>query len=1171
MSGNMKTMDGNTAAAWISYAFTDVAAIYPITPSTPMAENVDEWAAKGKKNLFGQPVRLMEMQSEAGAAGAVHGALQAGALTTTYTASQGLLLMIPNLYKIAGELLPGVFHVSARALATNSLNIFGDHQDVMAVRQTGCAMLVENNVQQVMDLSAVAHLAAIAGRIPFINFFDGFRTSHEIQKIEVLAYEQLATLLDRPALERFRRQALHPDHPVIRGTAQNPDIYFQEREAGNRFYLALPDLVESYMAKITALTGREYHLFNYHGAPDAERVIIAMGSVCDTVQEVVETLNAAGEKVGLLSVHLYRPFSLAHFFAQLPASVQRIAVLDRTKEPGAQAEPLCLDVKNAFYQRDDAPLIVGGRYALGGKDVLPNDIAAVFDNLRQPQPKDGFTLGIVDDVTFTSLPARQEPLAVSHAGITACKFWGMGSDGTVGANKSAIKIIGDNTPLYAQAYFSYDSKKSGGITVSHLRFGDRPITSPYLIHRADFIACSQQSYVDRYDLLEGLKPGGTFLLNCSWSEAELEQHLPVNVRRYLAQEKIDFYTLNAVDIARELGLGGRFNMLMQAAFFKLTAIIDPQTAADYLKQAVEKSYGSKGASVIEMNQRAIELGMAALHRVTVPAHWATLEAPAPQASTLMPDFIRDILQPMNRQRGDLLPVSAFAGMEDGTFPSGTAAWEKRGIALEVPVWQPDGCTQCNQCAFVCPHAAIRPALLNAEEQDTAPAGLLSKPAQGAKDYHYHLAISPLDCSGCGNCVESCPSRGKALQMVSLDSQRAMAPVWDYALGLAPKDNPFRKTTVKGSQFETPLLEFSGACAGCGETPYARLITQLFGDRMLIANATGCSSIWGASAPSMPYTTNHRGHGPAWANSLFEDNAEFGLGMMLGGQAIRQQIAEELTAALALPVSDALHAAMRQWLAQQDEGEGTRERADRLSALLAAEKEGVPLLERLWQNRDYFVRRSQWIFGGDGWAYDIGFGGLDHVLASGEDVNILVFDTEVYSNTGGQSSKSTPVAAIAKFAAQGKRTRKKDLGMMAMSYGNVYVAQIAMGADKDQTLRAIAEAEAWPGPSLVIAYAACINHGLKAGMRCSQREAKRAVEAGYWHLWRYHPQREAEGKTPFILDSEEPEESFRDFLLGEVRYAALHKTTPDLADALFRQTEDDARARFRQYQRLAGEE
>ncbi|TKI03480.1 pyruvate:ferredoxin (flavodoxin) oxidoreductase [Martelella alba] len=1170
MSGNMKTMDGNAAAAWISYAFTDVAAIYPITPSTPMAENVDEWAAQGRKNLFGQPVRLMEMQSEAGAAGAVHGALQAGALTTTYTASQGLLLMIPNMYKIAGELLPGVFHVSARALATHSLNIFGDHQDVMAVRQTGCAMLAENNVQQVMDLSAVAHLSAIKGRVPFVNFFDGFRTSHEIQKIEVLDYDTLAPLLDRDALDRFRRNALHPDHPVARGTAQNPDIYFQGREAANRFYDALPEIVEGYMAQISAMTGREYHLFNYVGAADADRVIIAMGSVCDTIEEVVTTLNAQGEKTGVLSVHLYRPFSLAHFFASLPNTVKRLAVLDRTKEPGAQAEPLCLDVTNAFYRRADAPLIVGGRYALGGKDVLPDDIAAVFENLAAPAPKGGFTIGIVDDVTQTSLPPPAAKVSVSRQGITACKFWGMGSDGTVGANKSAIKIIGDKTALYAQAYFAYDSKKSGGITVSHLRFGNRPITSPYLIHRADFIACSQQSYVDNYDLLSGLQPGGTFLLNCHWDDAGLNDHLPNKMKRFIARENIRFYTLNAVDIARKLGLGGRFNMLMQSAFFKLAGIIDPHTASAYLKQAVEKSYGSKGQNIIDMNHAAIDLGMEALHQVDVPAHWASLPETDAPTTRLAPDFIRDILDPMNRQHGDALPVSAFVGIEDGTFPVGTAAWEKRGIALQVPVWQPDGCTQCNQCAFICPHAAIRPALLDNEEREVAPADLLSAPAKGAKLYHYHLAVSPLDCSGCGNCVDICPSRGKSLTMQPLDSQRHKMPNWEYALGLAPKTNPFNKNTVKGSQFETPLLEFSGACAGCGETPYARLITQLFGDRMVIANATGCSSIWGASAPSIPYTTNHKGQGPAWANSLFEDNAEFGLGMMLGARAIREQLAGDAANALALPISEALRQALRQWLEQKDQGEGTRERAECLSALLAREKDGHDLLERLYRNQDYFAKRSQWILGGDGWAYDIGFGGLDHVLASGEDVNVLVFDTEVYSNTGGQSSKSTPVAAVAKFAAQGKRTRKKDLGMMAVGYGNVYVAQVAMGADKAQTLRALAEAEAWPGPSLVIAYAACINHGLKAGMGCSQREAKRAVDAGYWHLWRYLPQLQAQGKTPFILDSEEPEEDFRDFLLGEVRYASLRKAHPALADQLFAQTEQDARERYRYYRSRAEE-
>ncbi|UAY95890.1 pyruvate:ferredoxin (flavodoxin) oxidoreductase [Dickeya dadantii] len=1167
MARKMKTMDGNAAAAYISYAFTEVAAIYPITPSTPMAENVDEWAAQGKKNLFGQPVRMVEMQSEAGAAAAVHGSLQAGALTTTYTASQGLLLMIPNLYKIAGELLPAVFHVSARALATSSLNIFGDHQDVMAVRQTGCAMLAESSVQQVMDLSAVAHLAAIKGRVPFINFFDGFRTSHEIQKIELLEYDELATLLDREAVDRFRRHALHPDHPVARGTAQNPDIYFQERESVNRFYQALPELVEETMAHISRLTGREYHLFNYYGAPDAERLIIAMGSVCETIAETVDYLNQRGEKVGLLTVHLYRPFSLTHFFAAIPPTVQRIAVLDRTKEPGAQAEPLYLDVKNAFYNHDARPLIVGGRYALGGKDIAPTHIAAVFANLLHPMPQDGFTVGIVDDVTHSSLPLPVDDIDTAPEGTTACKFWGLGSDGTVGANKSAIKIIGDQTPMYAQAYFSYDSKKSGGITVSHLRFGTQPITSPYLIRNADFIACSQQSYVEKYDLLAGLKPGGTFLLNCTWSQAALEDALPAAMKRYLAHNQIRFYVVNAVDIAQQLGLGGRFNMIMQAAFFKLTGIIPADTAADYLKSAVALSYGKKGQHVVAMNQAAIDQGMLAPVQVTIPAHWADLPEPVVAAAAL-PEFIRRILTPMNRQEGDSLPVSAFAGMEDGTFPLGTAAFEKRGIAISVPAWQPEGCTQCNQCAFICPHAAIRPALLTDEERAQAPDTLLSKPATGAKTLHYHLAVSPLDCSGCGNCVDICPSRGKSLTMQPLTSQQPKIALWEQVLGLPPKPNPFNKTTVKGSQFETPLLEFSGACAGCGETPYARLVTQLFGDRMLIANATGCSSIWGASAPSIPYTANHRGHGPAWANSLFEDNAEFGLGMLLGGNAIREQLAGDAATALMQPLSPALTDALNLWLELKDRGDGTRERADHVIALLEREKGDDPLLNRLYQNRDYLAKRSQWIFGGDGWAYDIGFGGLDHVLASGEDINVLVFDTEVYSNTGGQSSKSTPAAAMAKFAAEGKRTRKKDLGLMAMSYGYVYVAQVAMGADKAQTLRAIAEAEAHPGPSLIIAYAACINHGLKAGMGCSQRETQKAVESGYWNLYRFNPQLQAAGKNPFTLDSDEPEADFQDFLMGEVRYSALQRQYPELASQLFAKTEQDAKARFEHYKRLA---
>ncbi|WP_353614033.1 pyruvate:ferredoxin (flavodoxin) oxidoreductase [Mangrovibacter phragmitis] len=1168
MAQKMKTMDGNAAAAWISYAFSDVAAIYPITPSTPMAENVDEWAAKGQKNLFGQPVRLVEMQSESGAAGAVHGALQAGALTSTYTASQGLLLMIPNLYKIAGELLPGVFHVSARALATHALNIFGDHQDVMAVRQTGCAMLAESSVQEVMDLSAVAHLAAIKGRVPFINFFDGFRTSHEIQKIEVLEHSQLEPLLDRDAVNQFRRNALHPDHPVVRGTAQNPDIYFQGREAANPFYFALPQLVEDYMRQISVITGRDYRLFNYYGAPDAEDVVIAMGSVCETLKETVDYLNQQGHKTGFLNVHLYRPFSVGHFLAELPTSVKRIAVLDRTKEPGAPCEPLCLDVRNAFYAQEKRPLIIGGRYGLGGKDIIPAHLVSVFLNLQRRIPQDNFSVGIDDDVTGMSLPVPSVIPRLASADLTACKFWGMGSDGTVGANKSAIKIIGDHTPLYAQAYFSYDSKKSGGITVSHLRFGKHPITSPYLIQEADFVSCSQQSYVSQYDLLEGIKPGGTLLLNCTWQPDELDAHLPASLKRALVERDIHLYTINAVDIARELGLGGRFNMIMQAAFFKLSGIMPQEEAAGYLKAAVEKSYGKKGPQIVAMNNAAIDKGMGAITAIAIPESWATAHDHTPADAMLVPDFIRNIVQPMNRQQGDRLPVSAFQGREDGSFPSGTSAWEKRGIALSVPVWQAEGCTQCNQCAFICPHAAIRPVLMTDDERATLPETLLARPATGAKEWHYHLAVSPLDCSGCGNCVDVCPSRGKALAMEPLSVPNAQTEVWARLMELPLKPHPFRKSTVKGSQFETPLLEFSGACAGCGETPYARLITQLFGDRMMIANATGCSSIWGASAPSTPYTTNQAGHGPAWSNSLFEDNAEFGLGMALGGQAIRAQLVSDVEAALSLPLSEPLRNAMTAWLENQKQGEGSRQWSDELLSQLAGEQESHPTLARIYQNKDYLTRRSQWILGGDGWAYDIGFGGLDHVLASGEDINILVFDTEVYSNTGGQSSKSTPVAAIAKFASDGKRTRKKDLGMMAMSYGNVYVAQVAMGADKAQTLKAIMEAEAWPGPSLVIAYAACINHGLKAGMGCSMREAKKAVDAGYWHLWRYDPAREAMGKNPFTLDSEEPEEDFQEFLMGEVRYAALARQYPEMASELFEKTHQDARQRFAQYQQLS---
>jgi len=1175
-----KTMDGNTAAAHISYAFTDVATIYPITPSSPMAEHVDEWVAQGRTNIFGQKVRVMEMQSEGGAAGAMHGSLQAGALTSTYTASQGLLLMIPNMYKIAGELLPGVFHVSARAVAANSLNIFGDHQDVMAARQTGCALLAESSVQQVMDLSAVAHLSAIKSRLPFVNFFDGFRTSHEVQKIEVMEYDELKKLVDMDAVDAFRRRALNPDHPVVRGTAQNPDIYFQEREVSNKYYEELPEIVEGYMAEISKITGREYHLFNYYGAQDADRMIIAMGSVCDTIEETVDYLNAKGEKVGLLTVHLYRPFSLSHFFKYIPATVKKIAVLDRTKEPGSIGEPLYLDVKNAYYGKDFQPVIVGGRYGLGSKDPVPAHIVPIFENLKKDQPKNGFTISIVDDVTYTSLPPVDD-IDTTPAGTKACKFWGLGSDGTVGANKSAIKIIGDHTDMYAQGYFAYDSKKSGGITVSHLRFGKKPIKSPYLINKADFVACHNQSYVDKYDVLEGLKKNGSFLLNCVWDASELDEKLPGFMKRYLANNNINFYTINAVKIAQDLGLGGRINMIMQSAFFKIADIIPVEDAVKYLKDAVVSSYGSKGQKIIDMNNAAIDKGVEAFVKVEVPEAWKTAEDKVEEKARIAcacssaivketPEFVNKILVPMNRQEGDKLPVSAFiGGMEDGTFPAGTAAYEKRGIAVEVPEWQMDKCIQCNQCSYVCPHASVRPVLVNDEEVAAAPAGFTAKDAVGAKGLKFRLAVSPLDCTGCGNCADVCPAKEKALIMKPLESQLNQTDLWDYAMTVSPKANPMNKETVKGSQFEQPLLEFSGACAGCGETPYAKLITQLVGDRMMIANATGCSSIWGASAPSMPYTTNHRGHGPSWANSLFEDNAEYGLGMYLGVKQVRDNVAANIAKVADLNVSADLKAACQDWLTNKDNGAGTRERADKLIALLEAEKGADALLNEIYKNKDFLVKRSHWIFGGDGWAYDIGFGGLDHVLASGEDVNVFVFDTEVYSNTGGQASKSTPTAAIAKFAASGKETKKKDLGMMAMTYGYVYVAQICMGADKNQTLKAIAEAEAYPGPSLIIAYAPCINHGLRAGMGLSQLEAKKAVEAGYWAMYRYNPALVGTDKNAFVLDSKEPTADFKEFLMGEVRYSSLMKQFPEHAPALFAKTEKDAKERLAGYKKLAG--
>ena len=1167
----MKTMDGNTAAAYISYAFTDVAAIYPITPSSPMAEVVDEWAAQGKKNIFGQTVKLMEMQSEAGASGAVHGSLQAGALTTTYTASQGLLLMIPNMYKMAGELLPAVFHVSARALATSSLSIFGDHQDVMAARQTGFALLAEGSVQEVMDLAGVAHLSAIKGRVPFLNFFDGFRTSHEIQKIEVMDYANLEKLLDKDAVDAFRKRGLNPDNPVIRGTAQNPDIYFQTREAVNTYYNALPEIVENYMGEISKLTGREYHLFNYYGAEDAEDIIIIMGSASETVRTVVEKLNAEGRKVGVLVVHLYRPFSIEHFMGAIPQSVKRIAVLDRTKEPGAFGEPLYLDVRAAFYASDRKPMIIGGRYGLGSKDLLPGDIVAVFDNLASAEPKNNFTISITDDVTNTSLPCVAG-IDVTPAGTKGCKFWGLGSDGTVGANKSAIKIIGDYTDMYAQGYFSYDSKKSGGVTVSHLRFGHTPIMAPYLIDAADFVAVHNQSYVHKYDVTAGLKKGGTFLLNCNWKPEELDAQLPGQLKRYIAKNDIKFYIIDAVKIAQEIGLGGRINMIMQSAFFKLADIIPLADAVKYLKDAVEHSYGKKGQNIVDMNNAAIDKGIDAIVAVEVPAGWAEAGDTAAEAATGN-EFVDKLLVPMNKLEGDKLPVSAFADYADGTFPSGTAAYEKRGIAIDVPEWQMDTCIQCNQCAFVCPHAAIRPVLMTEEEAAKAPATLPSKPAIGAKGLLFSMSISPLDCTGCGNCAQVCPApKGKALVMKPLDTQLEKAAAWDYSQKeVAPKANPLNKKTMKGIQFEQPLLEFSGACAGCGETPYAKLVTQLVGDRMMIANATGCTSIWGASAPSMPYTKNCKGHGPSWANSLFEDNAEYGLGMFLGVKQSRERVEDMVKAMLEGELPEDLKAALTDWLEHVNDSEGTRERAEALTAALEKYKDNCDKCAALYDEKQFFVKRSHWIFGGDGWAYDIGYGGLDHVLASGENVNVMVFDTEVYSNTGGQSSKSTPTAAIAKFAASGKKTKKKDLGMMAMSYGYVYVAQVAMGADKNQTLKAIAEAEAYDGPSLIIAYAPCINHGLKVGMGCSQLEEKRAVDCGYWATYRFNPELKEQGKNPFILDSKEPTANFRDFLMGEVRFSSLQKMFPDTAEALFEKTEKDAKTRLDGYKKLAGQE
>lgn len=1179
MAKKMMTIDGNTAIAHVAYAFTDVAAIFPISPSTTMAEVVDEWSAQGKKNIFGQTVNVVEMQSEAGAAGTFHGSLQAGALTTTFTASQGLLLMLPNMYKVAGELLPGVFHVSARAIASQALSIFGDHQDVMAARMTGCVMLAAGSVQEVADLAPVSHLAAIKGRLPFINFFDGFRTSHEIQKVEVLDYEDYAEMIDREALKEFRSRALTPNNPVTRGTAQNSDIYFQTREASNIFYNNIIPIVEEYMAKIEEKTGRSYGLFNYYGAEDAKEIIVAMGSVTEAIEETIDELNARGEKYGLVKVHLFRPFSVEHLLKVIPQSVEKICVIDRTKEPGCNGEPLYLDVCSAFYGKENVPKIVGGRYGLASKDVTPSDIKAIFDNLKKDDSKNFFTVGIEDDVTFTSIPVEDE-LRIVTPGTVRCKFWGLGSDGTVGANKQAIKIIGENTDKYVQAYFAYDSKKSGGVTMSHLRFGDTPIRSTYLIDEADYIACHVQAYVNQYDLLKGLKKGGNFVLNTIWNEEEIERKLPAKMKRYIAENEINFYTVNATKIASEIGLGRRINMIMQSAFFKLAEIIPQEEATEYLKASIKKAYGKKGDKVVNMNYEAVEAGMNSLVKINVPESWKTATEEAKVETKKVTDFVKNIMNPMNSLEGDKLPVSAFNGLEDGTFPAGTAAYEKRGVAIDVPEWNMAKCIQCNQCAFVCPHACIRPVLVTDEELAKAPVGFETKKATGKTlaGLNYRIQVSTLDCTGCNNCVDICPAPGKALEMKPLGTQveREVAN-WDFSVSkeVSNKEHLTAGKTVKDSQFKQPLMEFSGACAGCGETPYIKLATQLFGDRMMIANATGCSSIWGGSAPSTPYTKNHEGKGPAWANSLFEDNAEFGYGMFLAADQMRKKIAANMESLISMDIAEEYKEVFKNWLENKDNGELSKVSSREVEAILAEnniENEEVKvLIEEIRERADFLVKRSQWILGGDGWAYDIGYGGLDHVLASGQDVNVLVFDTEIYSNTGGQSSKSTPAAAMAKLAASGKKTNKKDLGRMMMSYGNVYVAQVAIGADKNQVVKAMLEAEAHNGPSIIIAYSTCISHGLKKGMGFSIRNMDEAVKAGYWHLYRFNPQLKEQGKNPFTLDSKEPQGSFRDFIMDQVRYSAIAKQYPEQAEELFQMTEEHARRKYAELKKLAEQE
>jgi len=1158
------TIDGNGAVSHVAYAFSDVAAIYPITPSSTMAEYVDEWAAQGRKNLFGQTVHVAEMQSEAGAAGAVHGSLAAGALTTTYTASQGLLLMIPNMYKISGELLPGVFHVSARALAAHALSIFGDHSDVMACRQTGFAMLASGSVQEAHDMALVAHLSAIKGSVPFLHFFDGFRTSHEIQKIDAAEYSEIAKLVDWDKIKEFRDRALNPEHPHQAGTAQNPDIYFQNREAANKYYEAIPGIVEAYMKKVAKLTGRSYKLFDYYGAPDAEEVIVAMGSSCEAIHETIDAMLKKGKKVGVVKVHLYRPFSAKHFLAAVPASVKKIAVLDRTKEPGSLGEPLYEDVVSVLSENGRKDIeVVGGRYGLGSKEFNPTMVKAVYDNLAKAQPKNHFTVGINDDVTKTSLKLGKQ-YNVAPKGTVSCKFYGLGSDGTVGANKNSIKIIGDHTDKFAQAYFAYDSKKSGGLTVSHLRFGDVPIRSTYLIDAADFIACHNPAYVTMYDMVSSLKDGGTFLLNSQWEPDDMDKHLPAKMKQLLAQKKAKFYTIDAIDLAAKVGMGGRINTIMQAAFFKLANIIPYEDADKYMKAYAKKTYGKKGDAVVQKNWDAIDIAISGLKEVKVPAEWANATTGAVPVKVEASEYFDTLIRPILAQEGDQLPVSAFDPR--GFVETGTTKYEKRGIAVKVPEWIPENCIQCGQCSLVCPHACIRPVLV--KEGEKKPKDFAVAPKTIGKElagYEYRMQVSPLDCTGCGNCVEVCPAKTKALEMKPLDSQRKEEANWEFAMKLPKPDVKINPATVKGSQFLQPLFEFSGACAGCGETPYVKLVTQLFGDRMMVANATGCSSIYGGSAPTCPYTVNEKGHGPAWANSLFEDNAEFGFGMNLATAQRREKLAEIISEVVEVGQDENIVAAAKEWLKNKDDAEGSREAGEKLVAALEArcDKEGCERREFILENKDLLTKKSIWIFGGDGWAYDIGYGGVDHVLAQNQDVNILVLDTEVYSNTGGQASKSTPTGSVAKFAAAGKRTKKKDLGMMAMSYGYVYVATVAMSADPNQLIKAMTEAEKYHGPSLIIAYAPCINHGIN--MSKAQTEIKKAVKAGYWPLYRFNPEKE----QPLTIDSKDPTESYQDFIRGETRYQTLLKMFPDAAEKLFAQNEEDAKVRLASYKRLAG--